>query len=86
MATGTLSELVDGVPFLVVQGYLIGGEMESAVHYLAYCVKCCDWNTETFKPKTAEEKRNALTELVASTRWEKQLTEEGKKVLASQIE
>src|SRR5580698_8638352 len=30
-------EIVDGVPFLVVQGYLFGGEMETAVHYLDYC-------------------------------------------------
>jgi len=79
-------ELVDGVPFLVVQGYLIGGEMESAVHYLEYCIKSCDWNTESFKPKTAEEKPNALAKLIASPRWEKPLTEEGKKVLSAQIE
>lgn len=79
-------ELVDGVPFLIVRGYTLGGYPEPAKMYLDYCLQNCDWNTEVFKPKTAEEKRKALVKLVESPRWKEPLTDEAKKVLASQIE
>lgn len=79
-------EQIDGVPFLVVRGYSIGGYPEPAREYLDYCLKHCDWNAEAFKPKTVEEKRKALAKLVASPRWEEPPSEEAKKVLSSQIE
>lgn len=75
-------ELVDGVPFVVVSGYRLGGLPELSSHYVDYCIRNCDWNTEEFKPKTAEEKRKALEKLLASSRWEKPLTEEDKKELS----
>jgi hypothetical protein len=79
-------DLVDGVPFLVVRGYCIGGYPEPARDYLDYCVRNCDWSAEAFGPKTAGEKREALAKLVASPRWKESLPEEGKKALAAQVE
>ena len=79
-------DLVDGVPFLVVDGYLISGQEERSDQYLDYCIRNCEWTDEVFEPKTAEEKRKALAKLVASPRWKQPLSDEAKKVLASQIE
>jgi hypothetical protein len=79
-------DLVDGVPFLVVKGYLISGFPEPSSKYLDYCVRDCEWSDGVFKPKTAEEKRKALVKLVASHRWKRPLSDEAKKVLTSQIE
>jgi hypothetical protein len=79
-------DIVDGVPFLIVKSYRLDGLPESSIHYLDYCIKCCDWNQEMFKPKSAQEKQKAMSELLANHRWEKLLTEEQRKVLSSQIE
>lgn len=79
-------DLVDGVPFLVVHGYTLGGYPEPASEYLEYCVRYCDWSTEGFTPKTAEEKQKALAKLLASPRWKQPISEDAKKALSSQIE
>jgi hypothetical protein len=79
-------DLVDGVPFLVVGGYMLAGSPERAERYLAYCVENCDWNTQAFKPKSLEEKRKALAKLAASPGWKKPLTEEAVDALSRQID
>jgi uncharacterized protein YceK len=79
-------EIVDGVPFHVVTGYLLGGFPEPGSNYLKYCLAECDWTGEKYKPKTAVEKQAALAKLVASPRWKTPLTPEQVKVLAAQIE
>lgn len=62
-------ELVDGVPFLVVWGYSLGGAPEPASKYLSYCLKECDWTAEKYKPKGKEAKEKALAKLLADKRW-----------------
>ena len=52
-------EIVDGVPFLVVRGYIIGGLPESVDDYVKYCINNCAWNSFEFKPKSAEEKQKS---------------------------
>lgn len=79
-------EMVDGVPFLVVNGYVIGGYPESGSKYLDYCLKNCDWNPKAIKAKTAQEKKDALAKLSVSPKWKQPLTANEKKRLASQIE
>lgn len=59
-------ELVDGVPFLVVTGYILGGQPERALHYLDYCAENCDWSKFEFQPKTRDEKTAALTKLLSA--------------------
>ncbi|MDB5306218.1 MAG: hypothetical protein JWO38_420 [Gemmataceae bacterium] len=78
-------ELVDGVPFLVVRGYVLGGYPEPAREYLDYCLDKCDWSTKKYKPKTAEEKQKALAKLMASDKWKVPLTDDEKRFLADQI-
>jgi hypothetical protein len=78
-------EVVDGVPFLVVAGYLLGGEPETPGAYLDYCLKECAWGTAEFKPRTAAEKEKALEALFASKTWKKPLTDGDRKFLAAQI-
>jgi hypothetical protein len=79
-------DVVDGVPFLVVPGYLLAGHPEPSSWYLDYCLRNCDWSDEVFQPRTAEQKRAALAKLVASPRWKRPLTLEQAKVLLSQLE
>ncbi len=40
--------LVNGVPLLIVSGYILGGEAETAVQYLDHCLQYCDWTKRSF--------------------------------------
>ncbi len=62
-------ELVDGVPFLITRGYLLGGRGESGKSYLYYCIENCEWNKENYELKSGLEKREALDKLLASPKW-----------------
>jgi hypothetical protein len=53
-------EIVDGTPFLVASGYILGGLPERPSDYLRYCVGKCDWNDFKYKPKSKAEKQKAL--------------------------
>jgi hypothetical protein len=79
-------EIVDGVPFFLVNCYFLAGWPESEESYLEYCLGSCDWSTEKYKIRTAQEKQKALEKLIGSPHWTKALTESAKKSLASQIE
>ncbi|MEO2088442.1 MAG: hypothetical protein ABGY75_02960 [Gemmataceae bacterium] len=78
-------EIVDGVPFLIVGPYVVGGVPEWSAHYLEYCVNKCDWGTTEFKPRTAEEKQKALEKLLASPKWTTPPGDDLRKFFAAQI-
>lgn len=78
-------ELVDGVPFLVVLGYTLGGSPEKVSSYLDYCLDNCDWTSERYQPKDKEAKEKALAKLLADKRWEEALKKGEKEFLSSQI-
>lgn len=78
-------EIVDGVPFLVVEGYVLSGFPEPSAYYLDYCLKECDWASTKFKPKTAAERNKALEKLLASPKWTQPLTDNEKAFLSKQI-
>jgi hypothetical protein len=79
-------ELVDGVPFLITDFYLMGGEPERVTKYVRYCIENCDWNKEPFQLKTGAEKRAALRKLLASKKWRKPLTDRERRFLAEQTD
>jgi hypothetical protein len=58
--------IVDGVPFLLSWSWLVGGEVQSCSDYLEYCIKECDWNDFEFTPKSKEQQREALKNLLSS--------------------
>ena len=76
-------ELVDGIPFLIVRGYNLGGQPE--VMFLDRWVKECDWGTTQFKPRSAAEKKKALAKLLASPKWKRPLDKGEKAFLSAQI-
>jgi hypothetical protein len=76
-------EVVDGIPFLVVWGYILFGQRED--DYPDYCVRECNWNSAVYKPKSAEEKKKALRKLLASPKWKKPLSGAEKAFLTAQI-
>ncbi|WP_020473095.1 hypothetical protein [Zavarzinella formosa] len=78
-------EIVDGVPFIIVRGYELGGRQQLAAHYLDYCLKECDWGAAEFKPKTGEEKKRALDKLLASPKWKTPLDWYEREFLSLQI-
>ena len=47
--------MVDGVPFLIATGYVLGGRAETASSYLEYCLEKCAWSDFRFKPKSDAE-------------------------------
>src|SRR5262249_46829341 len=52
--------LVDGVPFLIVNGYQVAGLQEPGPAYLHYCFAECDWSDYRFRPKSQADKAQAL--------------------------
>lgn len=62
-------EIVDGVPFLIVTGYMLGGMPEPAEMYLDYCLQNCEWNTFRYEMKNEQMKREALKKFLASPKW-----------------
>ena len=68
-------ELVDGIPFLVVAGYIYQGHCDprGAEQYVLYWSTNCDWSGTRFTAKTKEQKEAALRKLIASPKWEEPL-------------
>jgi hypothetical protein len=77
--------LVDGVPFLITQGYVLAGFPESDEAYVRYCITECDWSTEIFSEPTREQKRDALAKLLASGKWKRPLNKQEQDFLADQV-
>jgi hypothetical protein len=78
-------ELVDGVPFLITRGYVLGGAPEPAEAYVRYCLANCDWNDFEFKKPSEKELQAALEKLLASPKWKEPLDERSRKFFAAQI-
>lgn len=62
-------EIIDGVPFLIVNGYTIGGQSLPAREYVMYCYQLCDWNPYQYQMKTQAQKQEALKKLLTSAKW-----------------
>jgi hypothetical protein len=78
-------ELVDGIPFLVSQGYILAGHAEHPLQYLSYCIQECDWSSFRFAPKSVGEKQRALQKLLSSPKWKRPLDDRNRAFFAAQI-
>lgn len=81
-------ELVDGVPFAVVHGYIYQGIWDpgQCESYVRYCMTNCDWSNTRFTTVDKGQKEAALQKLLSSPKWERPLNEWEKAFLAKQIE
>jgi hypothetical protein len=79
-------ELVDGVPFLVVQGYMLFGVSESAESYMQYCEESGEWSDVRYSLKTEKQKADALQKLLASAKWRAPLGASERAFLRGQIQ
>ena len=52
--------LVEGVPILIVRGYILAGHPESPEDYLEYCLAECQWRDERFVQRDAAELRDIV--------------------------
>ena len=77
--------IVDGVPFLVADGAMLGGLPKAPTSYVQYCVEECDWNDFKFKAKTKDEKKKALDSLLSSPQLKGQLEDGNQEFLEAQI-
>jgi hypothetical protein len=77
--------LVDGVPFLITDGYVLAGFPVPAFVYLQYCESHADWSTFRFSIKTKQQEQGALLKLIDSSIWRPRLPETQRQYLASQI-
>jgi len=78
--------LVDGVPFLIVQGYRLSGLAESGAGYLNYCETHCAWSDFKFTVKTGKQKQGALDNLFGLPNWKTPLDEYKRASLRGQIQ
>jgi len=62
--------IVDGVPFLITNGYTIAGKPESGAQYLEYCVSECAWNPERFGMPSAQGLHEAYERLRGYTHFD----------------
>jgi hypothetical protein len=81
-------EIVSGIPFLIVRGYVVAGEPEPAENYLRYCEQNCDWSAVRYhySADDRKEKANACATLMASRKWKRPLNEDERKWLLKQID
>jgi hypothetical protein len=77
--------LVDGIPFLITNGYYIAGTPTPELAYLQYSESNADWSTFRFSIKTKEQERGALFKLINSSKWRTPLPETQQQYLARQI-
>ncbi len=78
-------ELVDGVPFLVVRGYVLGGKGVSSWGYLAYCIQNCGWSQYRYKPKSLDEKKAALKTFLSLPKVKGRLDDADIRLLETQL-
>ncbi|MDX9721615.1 MAG: hypothetical protein RBU37_12770 [Myxococcota bacterium] len=74
--------LFEGIPILVVRGYMLGGHPESAQDYLAYCIQNGSWVSGKYALPTPEEVDDALTRFIEQY----DLTEEDARFIRAQAE
>jgi hypothetical protein len=77
--------IVDGVPFMITRGYLVGGLPEPGILYVQYCETNCDWSSFRYTVKTQAEKEAALAKLISAPEWKTPLNKYEKEFLAAQI-
>jgi hypothetical protein len=78
-------ELVDGIPFLITDGYVLMGKAEHGTSYLRYCREHCDWRSDRFRQVDQCEAVGALDQLLSSKRWKKPLSEREAQLLEAQL-
>ncbi len=79
-------DIVDGVPFLISEGYILAGHAESAADYLDYCVRECDWSPVRYAHKMPSELEGSLEKFLKDMRWRHPLNVHESEFLTEQIE
>jgi hypothetical protein len=79
-------EVIDGVPFVITWGYILGGQAEPPESYLRYCMTDCDWSSVHYREQSPAEMRGALSKLLASPKWRRPLEEQERERLTEQIQ
>ena len=77
-------ELVDGIPFAIVDGY--PDRPESSHSYLYDCMLHCDWSKNRFREPTMQQERASLAGLITSPKWKRPLEAREREYLSAQIE
>ncbi len=67
--------------FAKTDNHRLAGKPESGKEYLAYCSKECDWSSEKFTVKSAEQKNKVLEKFAASPKFKKPLDKDEKEFL-----
>jgi hypothetical protein len=78
-------ELVDGIPFVVVNRLQLSGQMEPADAYVRYCMSTCTWSSTKSSAKARGQKDAALAKFVASAKWRTPLAKSDRDYLAAQL-
>jgi hypothetical protein len=58
--------IFEGVPILVVSGYLVGGFPEPPAWYVDYCLKECAWRDTKCEPVALEKRKQIVEKFIAA--------------------
>jgi hypothetical protein len=78
--------LVDGVPFLIVGGYVLAGLAEEGSSYLNYCLSNANWSSKQYRSVNKQEINIAFEKLLKSLAQKQPLSEWGLRLFTKQIE
>jgi hypothetical protein len=78
--------LFEGVPILIVQGYLLGGVAEPISAYLKYCLKEGVWVSEKYADKSPKQIAISVDRFIKETNWNRKLSDTEKAFLSSQAD
>jgi len=77
--------ILDGIPFLITRGYILGGLPESAASYLTYCSEQAKWRTDYYQLPTEDQLKEALNKILLSDKWNRELNEQEVQFFSEQI-
>lgn len=76
--------LHNGVPFLIVKGWLLAGEAEWPEMFLARCLENGDWTTERYAKRSREALKLAAQDFMRHGPWKRSLSAEDRLFLLAQ--
>jgi hypothetical protein len=79
-------EIIDGVPFDIVDSYATQSTPERGGDYLSYCLTNCDWNNLRFSAKGKDQLNDALNKLLVSLKWKRPLNPNEREFFKKQIQ
>jgi hypothetical protein len=77
--------IVDGVPFLVAESYILAGMPESPIRYVDFCLSDCDWADYRYESQSRKQQQKAMDKLLSGLKMSERLRNHAREFLETQI-